>query len=88
MKFYTKTHPYYCGIDLHAKTLYVCIVDSEGTICIHKNIKAVRRANQRAVRRIIPKLLVIQISSTTTPIEGINSLPDPIMKSRVRPVFC
>jgi transposase len=40
MKFYTKTHPYYCGIDLHAKNLYVCILDSEGTICIHKNINA------------------------------------------------
>lgn len=40
MKFYTKTHAYYCGIDLHAKNLYVCILDSEGTICIHKNINA------------------------------------------------
>jgi hypothetical protein len=40
MKFYTKTHQYYCGIDLHARNLYVCILDNEGTICIHKNINA------------------------------------------------
>jgi len=40
MKFYTKTHQYYCGIDLHARNLYVCILDSEGNICVHKNIKA------------------------------------------------
>lgn len=40
MKFYTKTHQYYCGIDLHAKNLYVCILDSEGAICVHKNINA------------------------------------------------
>jgi transposase len=40
MKFYTKTHQYYCGIDLHAKNLYVCILDNEGTICVHKNIPA------------------------------------------------
>ena len=40
MKFYTKTHRYYCGIDLHTKNLYVCILDSEGEICVHKNIKA------------------------------------------------
>lgn len=39
MKFYTKTL-YYCGIDLHARNLYVCILDSEGNICTHKNIKA------------------------------------------------
>jgi hypothetical protein len=24
MRFYTKQHPFYCGIDLHARTLYVC----------------------------------------------------------------
>ena len=40
MKFYTKTHQYYCGIDLHARNLYVCILDNEGTICLHKNINA------------------------------------------------
>ena len=40
MKFYTKSHRYYCGIDLHARNLYVCILDSEGVICVHKNIKA------------------------------------------------
>jgi len=40
MKFYTKTHQYYCGIDLHARNLYVCILDSEGAICVHKNIGA------------------------------------------------
>ena len=27
MRFYTNSHPYYCGIDLHARTLYVCILD-------------------------------------------------------------
>ncbi len=40
MKFYMKTHQYYCGIDLHARKLYVCILDSEGRICVHKNIQA------------------------------------------------
>ncbi len=39
MKFYTKTHQYYRGIDLHAKNLYVCILDSEGDISVHKNSK-------------------------------------------------
>lgn len=39
MTFYTKTHKFYCGIDLHAKSMYLCIIDQEGTILLHKNIK-------------------------------------------------
>lgn len=40
MKFYTQTHKHYCGIDLHARNLYVCILDQEGNLLVHKNIKA------------------------------------------------
>ena len=40
MNFYNNTHPYYCGIDLHARSLYVCIIDQEGNICHHKEISA------------------------------------------------
>jgi hypothetical protein len=29
MRFYTETHQHYCGIDLHAKTMYLCILDRE-----------------------------------------------------------
>jgi transposase len=39
MKFYTKQHKYYCGIDLHTKKMYVCILDAEGQIRLHQNIK-------------------------------------------------
>jgi len=38
MRFYKNQHKYYCGIDLHAKTMYVCILGSDGTILKHKNI--------------------------------------------------
>jgi predicted NBD/HSP70 family sugar kinase len=40
MRFYTETHKHYCGIDLHTKNLYVCLIDHEGEILVHKNIKA------------------------------------------------
>jgi transposase len=40
MKFYKQRHKYYCGIDLHAKTMYVCVVDSEGKVVKHRNIKS------------------------------------------------
>lgn len=39
MRFYNNLHPYYCGIDLHARTLYICIIDELGETILHKNIK-------------------------------------------------
>ena len=30
---------YYCGIDLHARKMYVCILDQKGKTMIHENIK-------------------------------------------------
>lgn len=41
MKVYNKQHAYYCGIDLHARTMYVCILDAAGTIVYHKNIPCI-----------------------------------------------
>jgi transposase len=40
MNFYNNMHPYYCGIDLHARSLYVCIIDQDGNTCLHKEISA------------------------------------------------
>ena len=39
MNFYTKQHKYYCGIDLHTKKLFVCILDTGGKIRVHQNIE-------------------------------------------------
>ena len=38
MNFYTQQHKHYCGIDLHAKAMYVCILDQDGTKLVHKNL--------------------------------------------------
>ena len=40
MRFYTNQHSFYCGIDLHARTMYVCIVQYDGEIMLHRNMKA------------------------------------------------
>src|SRR6266542_651055 len=37
MRFYTKQHRYYCGIDLHARRMYICIPDADGQIRVHRN---------------------------------------------------
>ncbi len=40
MRFYTQQHQFYCGIDLHARTMYLCIVNREGEILVHRNMPA------------------------------------------------
>ena len=40
MRFYNRQHRHYCGIDLHVKTMYVCILDARGQVL---------RASQRPV---------------------------------------
>jgi hypothetical protein len=40
MNFYNNTHPYYCGIDLHARALYICIINQAGEKLCHKEISA------------------------------------------------
>jgi hypothetical protein len=30
MRFYTSQHQFYCGIDLHARTMYICIMEQSG----------------------------------------------------------
>lgn len=39
MKFYSQQHKYYCGIDLHARKMYVCILNYRGDVKVHHNIK-------------------------------------------------
>jgi transposase len=39
MKFYVKQHQYYCGIDLHTNKMYLCVLDREGRVRLHKNLK-------------------------------------------------
>ncbi|WP_433923861.1 IS110 family transposase [Vreelandella sp. 21] len=40
MNFYNSTHRHYCGIDLHARSLYVCILNQQGETLLHKEIPA------------------------------------------------
>jgi len=44
MRFYTGQHRHYCGIDLHVKTMYVCILDATGAVLVHRNMKATPEA--------------------------------------------
>ena len=49
MNFYTQQHKHYCGIDLHAKAMYVCILDQNGTKLVHKNLPTTPEAFLRMI---------------------------------------
>jgi transposase len=40
MRFYTNQHQFSCGIDLHARSMYVCLVSQEGERLVHRNMQA------------------------------------------------
>lgn len=58
MRFYTKQHQYYCGIDLHSKWMYVCVVDAAGNTVFHRNIPARPEPFLEAIQRFRGDLAV------------------------------
>jgi transposase len=58
MKFYTKTHQHFCGIDLHTKWMYVCILNQEGEVLLHRNIRTDRDAFLRLIKPYREDLVV------------------------------
>jgi transposase len=49
MRFYTKPHPFYCGIDLHARTRSVGILDQAGKTRLHRHMPAPPEALLKAI---------------------------------------
>jgi transposase len=49
MRFYNQAHRFYGGIDLHARSMYLCVLDEAGTIVFHKNLDASPKALLQAV---------------------------------------
>ena len=49
MRFYNQQHRFYCGVDLHARTLSVCVLDSDGTIVLQQTIAASPNAFLKAI---------------------------------------
>src|SRR5215475_13612728 len=49
MRFYTTQHQFYCGIDLHARSMSVCILSQDGEIVLHRNMQAAPDSFLKAV---------------------------------------
>jgi len=58
MRFYNRQHRHYCGIDLHVKTMYVCILDAAGQVLVHRNVKSTPEAFLEIVARYREDLVV------------------------------
>jgi len=58
MRFYNRPHQYYCGIDLHVKTMYVCILDGAGQVLVHRNVPSTPTAFLEAVAPYRTELVV------------------------------
>ena len=58
MRFYTKQHQFYCGIDLHANAMYVCILNSTGEVVLHKNIPTKPKSLLRLIKPYRENLVI------------------------------
>ena len=58
VRYYTKKHTHYCGIDLHARTMYLCILDQDGKVLLHKNFPSNATAFLDAVEPYMDGLVV------------------------------
>jgi len=38
MRFYKQAHQFYCGVDLHARTMYLCVFDHAGKKLLHQEV--------------------------------------------------
>ncbi len=58
MRFYDQQHEFYCGVDLHTKRMYLCILDREGNKQLHRNMRAKPHEFLRAVEPFREDLIV------------------------------
>jgi transposase len=49
MRFYTGQHRFHCGVDLHAHTMAVCVLDATGEIVLERNLATTPEAFLEAI---------------------------------------
>ena len=58
MNFYTQRHQYTCGIDLHARTMYLCILDPDGQVVYDRNLPSEPAALLKAIEPFREDLVI------------------------------
>ncbi len=49
MRFYITEHRFYCGVDLQARSMYLCILSNTGEVVLHRNLHAEPERFLRAI---------------------------------------
>lgn len=49
MRFYNTQHQFYCGVDLHARSMYLCLLDQQGKVLLHENLSTDPKAFLQAL---------------------------------------
>lgn len=49
MRFYTQQHTHCCGVDLHTKTMFLCVLDQQGEVVLSRNTLANPKSFLKAV---------------------------------------
>ena len=58
MRSYTQRHQYTCGIDLHARTMHLCILDRDGQIVFDRNLPSKPAALLNAIEPFRDDLII------------------------------
>jgi len=59
MRFYTQAHSHYCGVDLHARSMYLCVLDQNAQVLLHRNLPAGPEPFLKAVEPYRQDLVVV-----------------------------
>ncbi len=65
MRLYSRTHDVSCGIDLHARTMYLCVLDRAGQTLLHRNLPTRPEALLDALAPFRSADLVVGCDGTT-----------------------
>ena len=65
MRFYKNQHQFYIGIDLLARTMYICVINNSGETVFHKNMEC-SRDNLELVTNTFGKDIVVGVECIFT----------------------
>lgn len=75
MRFYQNQHRHTCGVDLHGRNLYHCVLDEQGDVRLHKRI----RCDPELFLEAIPPYRDDPIVGSDTSLASLPSRPSPPM---------
>ena len=58
MRYAQLNSQYYCGIDLHSRTMYICVMDKQGHILLHRNMEDNFVQFQKYLEPFLPSVAV------------------------------